>query len=44
LTALRKANIKIDLSFGTDRGSSKVFQNINRHALADILTHIAARL
>lgn len=38
LTALRKANIKIDLSFGTDRGSSKVFQNINRHALADILS------
>ena len=38
LTALRKANIKIDLSFGTDRGSSKVFQNISRHALADILS------
>lgn len=38
LTALRKANLKIDLSFGTDRGSSKVFQNINRHALADILS------
>lgn len=38
LTALRKSNLKIDLSFGTDRGSSKVFQNINRHALADILS------
>lgn len=38
LTALRKANIKIDLSFGTDRGSSKVFQNISRHSLADILS------
>ena len=38
LTALRKANLKIDLSFGTDRGSSKVFQSINRHALADILS------
>lgn len=38
LTALRKANLKIDLSFGTDRGNSKVFQNISRHALADILS------
>jgi energy-coupling factor transporter ATP-binding protein EcfA2 len=38
LIALRKANLKIDLSFGTDRGNSKVFQNINRHALADILS------
>lgn len=38
LTALRKANLKINLSFGTDRGNSKVFQNINRHALADILS------
>lgn len=38
LTALRKANIKIDLSFGTDRGNSKVYQNISRHALADILS------
>lgn len=38
LTALRKANLKIDLSFGTDRGSSRVFQNICRHALADILS------
>jgi len=38
LTALRKSNLNIDLSFGTDRGSSKVFQNVNRHALADILS------
>lgn len=38
LAALRKANLKIDISFGTDRGSSKVFQNINRHALVDILS------
>ncbi len=38
LTALRKTNLKIDLSFGTDRGNSKVFQSISRHALADILS------
>jgi hypothetical protein len=38
LLALRKANLKIDLSFGTDRGSSKVFQNISHHALIDILS------
>lgn len=38
LTALRKANIKIDLNFGTERGSSKVFQNISRYSLADILS------
>ncbi|MBU2915434.1 AAA family ATPase [Reichenbachiella agariperforans] len=38
LKALRKANLKINLSFGTDRGNSKVFQNISRHALADILS------
>lgn len=38
LTAFRKANLKIDLSFGTDRGSSKVFQKISSHALADILS------
>jgi hypothetical protein len=38
LTALRKANLKIDLSFGTDRGSSIVFQKINSHSLADILS------
>lgn len=38
LTALRKSNLKIDLSFGTDRGSSKVYQTINHYALADILS------
>jgi energy-coupling factor transporter ATP-binding protein EcfA2 len=38
LTALRKSNLKIDLSFGTDRGTSKVYQTISRHALADILS------
>ncbi len=38
LTALRKANLKIDLSFGTDRGNSKVYQNISCHALVDILS------
>ena len=38
LIALRKANLKIDLSFGTDRGTSRVFQNISSHALADILS------
>lgn len=38
LTAFRKPNLNIDLSFGTDRGNSKVFQNISRHALADILS------
>jgi wobble nucleotide-excising tRNase len=38
LTALRKASLRIDLSFGTDRGSSRVFQKISRHALGDILS------
>ncbi|NQU52019.1 MAG: AAA family ATPase, partial [Bacteroidetes bacterium] len=38
LSSLRKANLKIDLSFGTDRGNSKVFQNISHHALSDILS------
>lgn len=38
LTALRKANLKIDLSFGTERGNSRVSQNISGHALADILS------
>lgn len=38
LTALRKANLNIDLSFGTDRGSSIVFQKISSHSLADILS------
>ena len=38
LTALRKSNLKIELSFGTDRGSSKVYQSISRHALSEILS------
>jgi len=38
LAALRKSNLKIDMSFGTDRGSSRVIQNISRHALSDILS------
>ena len=38
LTALRKANLKIDLSFGTERGNSKVSQHISGHALANILS------
>ena len=38
LTALRKSSLKIELSFGTDRGSSKVYQSISRHALSEILS------
>ncbi len=38
LTTLRKSHLKIDLNFGTDRGSSRVFQKISSHALADILS------
>jgi len=38
LKALRKENLNIDLNFGTERGSSKVFQKINRYALAEILS------
>lgn len=38
LTALRKANLKIDLSFGTERGNSKVSQRISGHTLANILS------
>lgn len=38
LFALRKPHLKIDLGFGTDRGSSKVYQKISSHALADILS------
>lgn len=38
LTALRKPNLGIKLSFGTDRGSSTVFQSISKHALAEILS------
>lgn len=38
LKALRKDNLNIDLNFGTERGNSKVFQKINRYALAEILS------
>lgn len=38
LKALRKSNIKIELSFTTDKGKSKVFQNIEKHLLTDILS------
>jgi recombinational DNA repair ATPase RecF len=38
LFALRKPHLKVDLDFGTDRGSSKVYQKISSHALADILS------
>lgn len=38
LIALRKPHLKIDLGFGTDRGSSVVYQKISSHALADILS------
>jgi energy-coupling factor transporter ATP-binding protein EcfA2 len=38
LTALRKADIRINLGFGTDRGTSRITHNISRHALADILS------
>ncbi len=38
LATLRKSHIQIDLNFGTDRGSSKVSQNIKAHNLVDILS------
>jgi wobble nucleotide-excising tRNase len=38
LKALRKASLKIDLSFGTERGNSKVSQSISGHALGNILS------
>lgn len=38
LKALRKSNLKIELSFGTDKGNSKVFQTISNHALSQILS------
>ncbi|BAX82531.1 AAA family ATPase [Labilibaculum antarcticum] len=38
LKAFRKAHINIDLSFGTDRGKSKVSPKINTHNLTDILS------
>lgn len=38
LKSLRKDNLNINLNFGTERGSSKVFQKINRYTLAEILS------
>jgi len=38
LKAFRKAHINIDLSFGTDRGNSKVSHRIKTHSLIDILS------
>lgn len=38
LKAFRKGHIKIDLSFGTDRGNSKISHKINAHTLTDILS------
>lgn len=38
LVVLRKANLEIDLNFGTERGNSKVSQHISGHALANILS------
>jgi len=38
LTALRKLNLAIELNFGTDRGTSKVYQTISRHTLVEILS------
>lgn len=38
LKAFRKTHINIDLSFGTNKGNSKVSQKIERHSLTDILS------
>jgi energy-coupling factor transporter ATP-binding protein EcfA2 len=38
LLAFRKPHLKVDLDFGTERGSSKVFQKISRHTLGEILS------
>lgn len=38
LTALRKSNIKIELSFETAKGQSKVLPRINNHKLIEILS------
>lgn len=35
---LRKSHLNIDLSFGTDKGNSKISHRINAHLLADILS------
>ena len=38
LKQLRKSHLNIDLSFGTDKGNSKISHRINAHLLADILS------
>lgn len=38
LKALRKSHIKVDLSFGTSKGSSQVLQKLNSYALTEILS------
>jgi len=38
MKALRQANISINLKFVTDRGSSKITQNISNHTITDILS------
>jgi len=38
LIAFRKTHINIDLSFGTDRGNSKIVNRIKAHSLIDILS------
>lgn len=38
LKAFRKAHLKIDLSFGTDKGNSKILQKMNQYQLSEILS------
>ena len=38
LKAFGKSHLKIDLSFGTDKGNSKISQKINQYQLTDILS------
>jgi hypothetical protein len=38
LKSFRKSHLKIDLSFGTNRGNSKISHKINSHSLTDILS------
>lgn len=38
LKGLRKSHINIDLSFGTDKGNSKITHRIKSHSLLDILS------
>lgn len=38
LKAFRKTHLNIDLTFGTDKGTSKVSHRINAHSLIDILS------